>query len=62
MNMYNQKESNRLEDAGLSLEELHRQQQRLIDEAKQQQYLEEQREFQQIHFNHLNMKPVKIKK
>lgn len=52
------KGSNRLEDAGLSLEELHKQQQRLIDEAKQQQYLEEQQEYQQLHFNHLNMRPV----
>ena len=57
--MKRRKGSNRLEDSGLSVEELHQQQQRLIDEAKQQQYLEEQQEFQQIHFNHLNMKPVR---
>ena len=52
------KGSNRLEDNGMSMEELHRQQLRLIEEAKQQQLKEEQEQYQTLPFNNINMRPV----
>ena len=56
------KGSNRLEASGFTEEELYEQQQRLIQEAKQQQFLEEQQEFEKIQFthDHIKLKPVRI--
>ena len=57
------KGSNRLEASGFTEQELYEQQQRLIDEAKHQQYLEEQQEFSKLQFSHEHIqltKPVRI--
>ena len=57
------KGSNRLEASGFTEEELFEQQQRLIAEAKQAQFLEEQQEYNQIQFtsDHIKSTAVRFK-
>ena len=54
------KGSNRLEASGFTEEELFEQQQRLIAEAKQAQFLEEQQEYNQIQFTSDHIKSTAV--